>query len=173
MIDGAALLWRFRLDGADTTRAEWRALAELAGRVSRPGFVFGEVHAALAYAASGDDGALAKLKEGLEALHAQGHPIAGSVALPMVRGAEAFVAGDHAAALAHWEPVEGEFHRVGGSHAQWELFEESMVVCDLALERWDDARRLLRRRLRRRASPRDLRWLDRASAGLAGRREAR
>ena len=145
----------------------WRPLADLAERVSRPGFVFGEIHAALAYAACGDETALARLIDGLRALDAKGHPIAGTVALPMVQGTAAFVAGDHAGALAHLEPVEGEFHRVGGSHAQWELFEETMVACYLALERYDDALRLVRRRLQRRASPRDLGWLDRANAGLA------
>ena len=107
--------------------------------------------------------------DGLQALRAKGHPIAGTVALPMARGVAAFVAGDHAVALSHFEPVEGEFHRVGGSHAQWELFEETMVACYLALERYDDAIRLIRRRLARRASPRDLRWLDRAQTGLSAR----
>jgi tetratricopeptide (TPR) repeat protein len=165
MIDGSALLWRFRLDGRHEQPLAWRPLADLAERVSRPGFVFGEVHAALAYAACGDDKAFARLVDGLRALDAKGHPIAGAVALPMVQGIAAFVAGDHAGALAHLEPVEGEFHRVGGSHAQWELFEETMVACYLELERYDDAIRLVRRRLQRRASPRDLRWLDRATAG--------
>jgi hypothetical protein len=172
MIDGSALLWRFRLDGEDDPPAHWRPLADLAQRVSRPGFVFGEVHAALAYAACGDAAALAKLIDGLRDLHAKGHPIAGTVALPMVQGIAAFVAGEHASALAHLEPVEGEFHRVGGSHAQWELFEETMVACYLTLERYDDALRLVRRRLQRRASPRDLRWLERATAGLAAPRGA-
>ena len=167
MIDGSALLWRFRLDGWREQPLAWRPLADLAERVSRPGFVFGEIHAALAYAACGDETALAKLVDGLRALDAKGHPIAGTVALPMVQGVAAFVAGDHAGALAHLEPVEGEFHRVGGSHAQWELFEETMVVCYLALERYDDALRLVRRRLQRRASPRDLGWLERATAGLS------
>ena len=169
MIDGAALLWRFRLDGRDQPPRAWRSLADLAERVSRPGFVFGEVHAALVYAISGDETALARLIDGLRALDGKGHPIAGTVALPMVQGTAAFVAGDHAGALAHLEPVEGEFHRVGGSHAQWELFEETMVACYLALERHDDALRLVRRRLQRRASSRDLRWLERASAGLGSR----
>jgi tetratricopeptide (TPR) repeat protein len=169
MIDGSALLWRFRLDGWREQPLAWRPLADLAERVSRPGFVFGEVHAALAYAACGDEPALAKLIDGLRALDAKGHPIAGTVALPMVQGTAAFVAGDHAGALAHLEPVEGEFHRVGGSHAQWELFEETMVACYLALERYDDALRLVRRRLQRRASPRDLGWLERANAGLSAR----
>ena len=170
MIDGSALLWRFRLDGRDGGSGRplaWRPLADLAERVSRPGFVFGEIHAALAYAACGDDAALTRLMDGLRALDAKGHPIAGTVALPMVQGVAAFVAGDHAAAIAHFEPVEREMHRVGGSHAQWELFEETMVVSYLALERFDAALRLLQRRLGRRASPRDVRWLDRAKAGLA------
>ena len=180
MIDGSALLWRLELDhaygqhgpygehgaggeasGLDDPSA-WRTLADLAARVSRPGFVFGEIHAALAYARCGDEAALTKLIDGLRELHAKGHPIAGTVALPLVQGIAAFVAGDHAGALAQLEPVEGEIHRVGGSHAQWELFEETMVACYLRLERHDDAVRLMRRRLQRRASPRDLRWLDRA-----------
>jgi len=189
MIDGSALLWRLELDGASgergaygergpygvrgssghpdeagrqSDRAAWRTLADLATRVSRPGFVFGEIHAALAYARSGDTMALTKLIDGLRDVDAKGHPIAGPVALPLVHGIAAFVAGDHAGALAHWEPVEEEMHRVGGSHAQWELFEESTVACYLALERYDDALRLMRRRLQSRASPRDLQWLDRA-----------
>ena len=166
MIDGSALLWRFRLAGQPAEPEAWRRLADLAGRVSRPGFVFGEVHAALAYAACGDHAALAKLCDGLRALGEKGHPIAGSVALPVAQGIAAVAAGDHAAALAHLEPVEAEFHRIGGSHAQWEIFEETMVACYFALERYDDALRLVRRRLERRASPPDRHWLDRASAGL-------
>ena len=166
MIDGSALLWRFRLAGQPAEPEAWRRLADLAGRVSRPGFVFGEVHAALAYAACGDHAALAKLCDGLRALGEQGHPIAGSVALPVAQGIAAVAAGDHAAALAHLEPVEAEFHRIGGSHAQWEIFEETMVACYFALERYDDALRLVRRRLERRASPPDRHWLARASAGL-------
>jgi tetratricopeptide (TPR) repeat protein len=162
MIDGAALLWRFRLDEAPHPPSHWRSLADLAARVSRPGFIFGEIHAALAYAACGDATALTKLIDGLRQLDAAGHAIAGPVALALVYGIEAFVAGDHATALRHLEPVTTDFHRVGGSHAQWELFEETMVTCYLALERYDDATRLVRRRLSRRASPRDQRWLDRA-----------
>ena len=163
MIDGSALLWRFRLDGTPEPPAGWPALAALAGRVSRPGFVFGEMHAALAYAANGETAALTKLMEGLRELAAKSHPVAGAVALPLVEGIAAFAAGDHAAALAHFEPVEAEIHRVGGSHAQWEIFEETMLACYFALARHAQAARLIRRRLERRASPRDLRALERAT----------
>ena len=167
MTDGTALLWRVRLDGAHES-LPWRSLADLAAGVSRPGYLFGEVHAALAYAACGDEVALSKMMDGLRALDAKGNPIAGRVVLPLVQGTVAFAAGDYAGALAHFEPVESEMHRIGGSHAQWELFEETMVACYLELARYDDALRLVRRRLARRASPRDVKWLARATAGLGG-----
>ena len=51
---------------------------------------------------------------------------------------------------------------MGGSHAQWELFEETMVVSYLRLGRNAEAARLLRRRLAGRASTRDARWLAQA-----------
>ncbi len=107
----------------------------------------------------GDGAALSALITGLRALDAKGHPIAGPVALPLVQGVAAYAAGDHAGALALLESVDGEIHRVGGSHAQWELFEETRVVCQIRLGRYDDAVRLLRRRLAHRPSPRDLVWL--------------
>jgi hypothetical protein len=56
---------------------------------------------------------------------------------------------------------------MGGSHAQWELFEETMVVCHLRLGQHDEAARLLRRRLARRASARDARWLAQAESAHA------
>ena len=160
MIDGSALLWRFGLYDYQKGPLPWRRLADLATRVTRPGFIFGDVHAALAYASAGDAAALSVLITGLEALHAKGHPIAGTVALPLVRGVAAYVAGDYAGALGLMESVAGEIHRVGGSHAQWELFVERMVVCLLRLGRLDQAQRLIRRRLGVRSSPRDLAWLD-------------
>jgi tetratricopeptide (TPR) repeat protein len=166
MTDGAALLWRYRLYGCHEGALPWRPLVELAARVVRPGFIFGDVHAALAYAASGDDAALAALVDALRALDAKGHPIAGTVALPLVLGVAAYASGDWAGALAHLEPVAEQMHRVGGSHAQWELWEETIVVCQLRLGRHEDAARTLRRRLARRASARDLLWLGRAQTAL-------
>jgi tetratricopeptide (TPR) repeat protein len=187
MIDGSALLWRFglydfsyaRLSGRSPSPATacsahdqkgplpWRHLADLATRVTRPGFIFGDVHAALAYVSAGDQAAMSGLIAGLEALHAKGHPIAGAVALPLVRGVAAYAAGDYAGALALMEPVDGEIHRVGGSHAQWELFEETMVVCLLRLGRLDQAQRLISRRLGRRPTPQDLVWLGRVDRARA------
>src|SRR6266852_7824228 len=73
MTDGTALLWRVKLDRASEQPLPWRSLAELAAKVSRPGFLFGEVHAAFAYAACGDEAALARMMDGLRALGEKGH----------------------------------------------------------------------------------------------------
>jgi tetratricopeptide (TPR) repeat protein len=165
VMDGPALLWRFVLYECGDRPLPWQPLTEISKRVSRPGFVFGDIHAALTYAATGDDAALATVIDGLRALDAKGHPIAGKVAVPLVQGVAAFAAGDYVAALGRLAPIDAEIHRMGGSHAQWEIFEETMVACYLRLGRNDDATQLLRRRLARRTSPRDVAWLTRAEAG--------
>ena len=167
LMDGAALLWRLALYEAHDRPLDWRPVAAIAAKVARPGFIFGDVHAALAYAACGDGAALDALRESLRGLAATGHPTAGAVALPLLEGAAAFAAGDYAGALAHLEPADPDIHRMGGSHAQWELFEETMVVCHLRLGQGERAARLLRRRLARRASVRDARWLAQAEAAHA------
>src|SRR5689334_24336439 len=58
MIDCSALLWRFGLYDLEKAPLPWGKLADLAARVTRPGFIFGDVHAALAYASVGDSSAL-------------------------------------------------------------------------------------------------------------------
>jgi tetratricopeptide (TPR) repeat protein len=158
VMDGPATLWRLRLYGVEDSRARWEPLAALAARVARPGFVFGDIHAALAYAATGNAPALSALIDNLRALAAKGN-LAAEVGLPLVEGVAAFAAGDYAGALRHFEPIEPDIHRMGGSHAQWEIFEETMVVAYLRLGRHESAARLLRRRLARRASTLDARWL--------------
>ena len=86
-----------------------------------------------------------------------------AVALPLVRAAAAFAAGDHAETLALLEPIEGEIHRMGGSHAQWELFEETMVVSYLRQGRSERTRRgCSGAGSPARASARDARWLAQA-----------
>ena len=164
VMDGAALLWRFMLYGCANGPLPWQPVAETARRVSRPGFVFGDIHAALAYAACGDTTALTTLIDNLKALDAKGHPIAGNLALPLVESAAAFASGDYEGALRRLEPIEPEIHRMGGSHAQWEIFEETMIASYLKVGRTADAARLLRRRIEGRRTPRDLTWLAEATA---------
>jgi hypothetical protein len=80
--------------------------------------------------------------------------------LPAIcRGVLAFADGDYKACVRTLEPVATEVVRIGGSHAQRELMEDTFIV---ALMRSGDlarAQAMLDRRLHRRPSPRDMRWL--------------
>ncbi|MCH7843165.1 MAG: hypothetical protein IID01_10415, partial [Chloroflexi bacterium] len=61
--------------------------------------------------------------------------------------------------------------RIGGSHAQREVFEDTLTEAYLRAGQFDKAEALLGQRLKRRESPRDLFWLARAQEA-DGNREA-
>ncbi|HEY8745548.1 MAG TPA: hypothetical protein VIU62_20865, partial [Chloroflexota bacterium] len=62
-------------------------------------------------------------------------------------------------------PIMGEIVRIGGSNAQREVFEETLLEAMLRCGRYDEAEALLRRRLGRRESGRDQFWLGRVHTG--------
>jgi hypothetical protein len=126
-----------------------------------------DAHAALAFVAMGDQEALAKLISGLEGLAALGRPLVAEVVLPLARGIEAFGAGAYEEAIGWLEPLDGQLVRVGGSHAQWEVFEDTLLQAYLRAGQFGRAEKLLRRRLARRTSARDVVWLEQATTGLA------
>jgi tetratricopeptide (TPR) repeat protein len=163
--DASSLLWRWQMYGCGTGPLPWGEVCRMAEVIApRPGMAFADMHAALSYAAAGDDAAIARLLDGLRELNTKGHPLAGSVLLPMVQGIHAFARGAYDTAIQHLEPVAPQFHRIGGSHAQWEIIEEILVEAYLRDGRYDAAETLLRKRLNRRPSPRDLFWLGKAQA---------
>jgi pentatricopeptide repeat protein len=132
-----------------------------------PGMAFLDAHAALAFVAMGDAEALARLITSLEALAAAGRPVAAEVVLPLARGLEAFGQGGYEEAIRWLEPLDGQLVRVGGSHAQWEVFEDTLLHAYLRAGQFERAEALLRRRLAQRSSARDIVWLEQATASRA------
>ena len=90
------------------------------------------------------------------------------VMLPLVQGISAFVHQDYGEAVRLMEPLFGQdarydqLCRVGGSHAQREVFEDTLMEAYLRAGQFDKAEGLLNNRLKRRESPRDMFWLARA-----------
>ncbi len=163
LVDAASLLWRLHIYGAADAPLPWEPVREYAARtVHRPGMAFADVHAALAYAATGDDAAMRQLIAGLTELDANGHPLAGSVVLPLVRGVEAFSQGAYDETIRQIAPITGEIVRIGGSNAQRQVFEDTLLQAYLRAERFDEAEVLLRARLGRRESARDHFWFGQA-----------
>ncbi len=170
--DTASLLWRLQIYDAADAPLPWQPVRDLAARlVAKPGRTFFDVHAALAYAGAGDDAAMGGLIEGLQQVAASGHPVAGSVALPLVRGVAAFRRGDYDETIREIAPVMPEVVRIGGSNAQREVFEDTLLQAYLRAGRYAEAEALLRTRLGRRESARDYLWLGEAQLA-GGHREA-
>jgi tetratricopeptide (TPR) repeat protein len=166
MYDAASLLWRFQIYGCAQDALPWSAVGELAARMTaEPGMAFVDANAALALAAVGDEVAFSRLIDGLRALEAQGHPTAGTVVLPLVQGIWAFARGAYDAAIEWIEPIADQIVRIGGSNAQREVFEDTLLEAYLRAGHYAHAEAILRQRLGRRPSGRDFFWLGRAQIG--------
>ncbi|MEA2887529.1 MAG: hypothetical protein QOD11_1889 [Bradyrhizobium sp.] len=156
--DCASLLWRLSLAGKKGLEPYWQDVAAYSDRFfPRAGAHFADVHYALVAAATGAEGLEARLTE-LEALEANGRLAPGSSAIGLCRGIRAFAEGDNENAIRILEPLMPAMVRIGGSHAQRELWEDTLIVACLRGGHGDKAAKLLSDRLHRRPSARDEAW---------------
>lgn len=159
--DPAAFLWRCQIYAeGPPVRDDWREVAEFAGKTfPRAAVHFADLHAVLADAAIGNTGAaqqrIAEMRDRLSS----GRLPHGEVVPVLGEGIVAFAREDYAAAADLIGPMLPEVVRVGGSHAQRELFEDTYIVACLRAGRAGTAREQLTDRLARRPSARDQRWL--------------
>jgi hypothetical protein len=101
----------------------------------------------------------------MEARAADGRLAPGPSAIGLCRGMRAFAEGDHNNAIRILEPLMSEVVRIGGSHAQRELWEDTFIVACLRGGRGDKALGMICDRLHRRPSMRDERWSRQARRG--------
>ena len=152
MVDATALLWRLHLEGVDvgarfdTLADEWQARQE----ADHGFYAFNDLHAMLAFAATGREAAMRQQLQRFEAAAAQpgsNGAMSRDVGLPLARGIAAFARGRYAEALEHLEPVRDIAHRFGGSHAQRDLITLTLVEAALRARRPVPARHYLAERL--------------------------
>src|SRR5262249_43065923 len=131
----------------------WSAVRDYASRAfPKPGVTFCDVHAAVAYAASGDAAALAALSRAMKEADGAGRLAAGPGVPALADAFRAFALGDWGATIAILAPVGEEHVRIGGSRAQRDLVELTLLAAYLRAGRADDARALLAQRHDRRPS---------------------
>ena len=161
LADSASFLWRWRLYGAaPALEQEWAEVAAHARQhFPRASLAFADLHAALAEAALGDEDAVRGRVAGLESLARHGRLPPGEAAAALCAGLAALGRGDSAEAARLLEAALDELPRIGGSHAQREVVEDSLIVAFLGSGQSGKAARLLRSRLGRRSSARDEGWL--------------
>ncbi|MFF7985827.1 FAD/NAD(P)-binding protein [Streptomyces sp. NPDC007901] len=155
LVDSGSLLWRARLsDSWDGDLPTADVLDSVAREVlERPGTAFTALHAAVALTAAGDLPALRRLRD-----HAAGaDPVQREVIAPLCEAFAALVEERFQEAAGGLDALLPVLRRVGGSAAQREVVEETLLYALVAAGRCDAARRLLDARLDRRPAPRDRR----------------
>jgi tetratricopeptide (TPR) repeat protein len=142
--DGAAFLWRSELAGHPRDPAAWRATYEYANSaLPQPGSGLADLHVLVALAVMGDDAALDARTGRMEALAREGRYPSGSYLPALARGLVAFERGDFPAAIDALAPLAGQNERIGGSRAQHDLIEFTLLKACLEAGRTDEAQRLL------------------------------
>jgi hypothetical protein len=153
VVDSASLLWRSELAGAPPAPEAWRAVARHAGDTfPAPGLAFLDAHCAVALAAAGDSAGLERWIARLREADAEGRAPSGPVTPAVAAAMGAFAAGRYDETIAGLAPVLDQLVRVGGSWAQRDLFEHTLLAAYLRAGRPADARALLARRVDRQPS---------------------
>lgn len=142
--DSAAFLWRSELAGHPRDPARWAKLLDYAReKLPRPGMSLADWHVGLTYAAVGDDAALEGWVEAIDALASAGRYPSGSIIPDVARAFAAFQRGDYATTIDLIEPMLPERERIGGSRAQGDLVEATLLRAYVASGREADAQRLV------------------------------
>lgn len=132
-LDAAAMLWRLQLLGADVG-PRWQALAARWARDTEAvgHYAFNDAHALMACLGAGDvAGAEALLAQVIDQAQTQpglNRAMAQEVGLPLMCGLIAFARQDWDTAAAHLAPLRAVAHRFGGSHAQRDLIDLTLMA---------------------------------------------
>ena len=142
--DSSSFLWRSELAGHPRDYARWAKLLDYAReKIPRPGFSLADWHVALAYAAAGDDAALEGWVQAIEELVKAGRYPSGTTIPAVARAFAAFQRGDDAAAIDLIVSMLPDRERMGGSRAQVDLVEATLLRAYLNSGRDAEAQRLL------------------------------
>jgi hypothetical protein len=150
MVDASALLWRLRLRGVDVGD-RWIDLARSWEALGDEGYyAFNDVHALMAFLATGNQRQAKRVLEGLAAASRRADTngmMSREVGLPMARALGAFEGQDFEIAVDELQRVRAHAHRFGGSHAQRDLLQLTTTEAALRAGRRSLARALIAERL--------------------------
>ncbi|MFZ0323669.1 MAG: tetratricopeptide repeat protein [Actinomycetes bacterium] len=173
MLDAAALLWRLRLEGIDQTQ-RWVALASAwDAKTEEPIYAFNDMHAVMSYVGAGRITDAEKLVEARARYVVETNdPSVANVAMtrdvgiPVARALIAFGHADYDSTVELLAPIRTSLNRFGGSHAQRDAVQRTLLEASLRSGQHDLARVLVSERLGiNPCSPYS--WLKRASLAEA------
>lgn len=164
LADAASFLWRCGLYGAGPRPLPWDDVAVFTARwFPRAGLAFADLHGAMAEAATSATSDLERRIEELERRADEGKLPQGRVVPLICRGLAAFARGDATEAADRLAAAISDLTRIAGSHAQREVFEDTLIAAWLGCGRVEPARALLAERLARRPRAQDAAWMAQAT----------
>jgi tetratricopeptide (TPR) repeat protein len=145
--DGVSFLWRWELAGHPRDAEAWRVLHDFVHNAfPRAGVAFSDMHVAVTQAVAGDDAALEARAQEMDNLARTGRYPSGPLVPTVSNAFAAFERRDFSAAIDALEPIAGELERIGGSRAQLDLVEFTLLKAYLGADRPVDAQRVLNER---------------------------
>jgi hypothetical protein len=133
MVDASAILWRLHLGGVDVGD-RWAALAANWRKAGAGLYAFNDAHAMMAFVGAGLDApALALLEAQREAMRGNDDNAAFTrdVGHPLTLAIKAFGEGSYAETVQLIRPIRAIAHRFGGSHAQRDVIDLTLIEAAL------------------------------------------
>ena len=134
LVDASAMLWRLHLRGLDVGD-RWTAIADAWAPVAAAGtYAFNDAHAMMAFVGAGrpEDAGIV-LASQQRALHDAGDNamFVRDVGGPLTRAIHAFGHGNYAETVSLLRPIRNIAHRFGGSHAQRDFIDLTLIEAAL------------------------------------------
>jgi len=142
--DGVAFLWRAELAGGRRDPERWAKMHAYAHQMfPNAGIAFADAHILLADAVCGDNTGFQARLDALDAREKEGKLASGPVVPALGRAFAAFAREDWNAAIDAIEPIFAEHERLGGSRAQRDIVEFTLLKAYVNAGREADVRRYL------------------------------
>jgi hypothetical protein len=129
IVDAAALLWRLSLYGTDVAAPATALAADISDLVDVPVYLFNDWHAVMAFGLAGDHARVARVLLTNRSLAGPTNRRAADRAgHRLLEGFAAFAAGEPETAVDLLIDIKPEAHAVGGSHAQRDVIDLTLIA---------------------------------------------
>jgi hypothetical protein len=128
LTDAASLLWRFHLAGRKQRDGQWADVNTLGlANFPQSGAHFADFHIAMGLASTSSEAEALLRQKSIAHLAGEGRYPQADVVLAISRAFSAYAAGEFIEAVEAMEPVLSGFVRLGGSHAQRQVCEDTFI----------------------------------------------
>jgi hypothetical protein len=173
LVDAAALLWRLRLAGVDVGDRWREMMPHWYAHIDDHVLVFNDIHIGLLAGIAGDRATQARLDQSLsghiERTKGTNRDISAEVGRNLLRAIAAFSEQKFDAAIDLLLPVRYQIRRIGGSNAQRDLFNQTLIAAAIGAGKLPLARALLAERVALKPNSRTARRLYDEVLGRLGR----